>query len=170
MAFYSKRQEALDYLCTKKEKQMFGSIEFYVVAVFVAAAVIGLAAMPRHKGEARTFLYGGELMEGGEPSQPCILVRVDDRGRLDIYRYGLTGVTMAGAYSLAVKIVGFDVTVEERLTAGARGAAEATTAYACVDCLGSECYHVQYRSEATGRSAAFSINVRPGNQVTRLLG
>lgn len=148
---------------------MFGSIEFYVVAVFVAAAVIGLAAMPRQKGEARTFLYAGEIAPASMPAEAGIEAVVDDRGRLEIYRYGLEGVGMAGAYSLAVKIIGFDVTIEERLTAGPRTAETAGMGYACIDCLGPERYHIQYRSEATGRNAAFSLNIRPGNKVLRPL-
>lgn len=148
---------------------MFGSIEFYVVAVFLAAAVIGLAAMPRTKGEVRTFLYAGELAPDSTPSEAGIVARVDDRGRLEIYRYGLEGISMAGAYSLAVKIAGFDVTIEERLTAGPQNAEEAAIGFASIDCLGTERYHIQYRSEASGRSAAFSINIRPGNEVKRLL-
>lgn len=148
---------------------MFGSIEFYVVAVFIAAAVIGLAAMPRSKGEARTFLYAGELAPDITPSEAGILAHVDNHGRLEIYRYGLEGISMAGAYSLAVKIIGFDVTIEERLTTGTRSAENAAIGFASIDCLGPERYHIQYRSEATGRSAAFSINIRPGNEVKRLL-
>lgn len=154
----------------KAKNSMFGSIEFYVVAVFIAAAVIGLAAMPRTKGEARTFLFAGELAPDSTPSEAGIVARVDDRGRLEIYRYGLEGISMEGAYSLAVKITGFDVTIEERLTAGSRSAEAASIGYASIDCLASERYHIQYRSEVTGRSAAFSINMRPGNEVKRLLG
>lgn len=149
---------------------MFGSIEFYVVAVFVAAAVIGLAAMPRDKGEARTFLYAGGLAPDSTPSEAGILARVNDRGHLEIFRYGLESISMDGAYSLAVKVTGFDITIEERLTPGRRTGEEAATGFAEIDCLGSERYHIQYRSEATGRNAAFSINIRPGNEVKRLLG
>lgn len=149
---------------------MFGSVEFYVVAVFVAAAVIGLAAMPRRKGEVRTYLYAGELYAVDEPSEAGVAVQVDERGGVCVYRYGLEGVTMGGAYSLAVKVGGFDVTIEERLTAGPRGAEAAGTGFARIDCLASERYHIQYRCEATASSAAFSLTIRPGNKVFRKLG
>ena len=41
---------------------MFDSIEFYVITAFVAAAVVGAAAMPSRRSAAREFLYGGELI------------------------------------------------------------------------------------------------------------
>ncbi len=141
----------------------FSSPEFYVVAVFVAAAVIGLAAMPGQKGEVRTFLYAGMLDYDGIPSEPCITARVDDSGHLHIHRLGLSGISTDGAYSIAVKVSGFDVTIEERLTGGA------DKAHAIIDCLGLERYHIRYRSEATGRSAAFSLRIAPGNTIDRLL-
>lgn len=97
---------------------MLGSIEFYVVAAFVAAAVIGIVAMPKSRGEVRTFLYAGELDSSACDTEPSVVAHVDNHGRLEIYRYGLEGVGMAGAFSLAVKINGFDVTIEERLTTG----------------------------------------------------
>ena len=148
---------------------MLGSIEFYVVAAFVAAAVIGIVAMPKSRGEVRTFLYAGELDSSACDTEPSVVAHVDNHGRLEIYRYGLEGVGMAGAFSLAVKINGFDVTIEERLTTGHMSAGEAAMGYACIDCLGPERYHIQYRSEATGRNAAFSLNIKPGNEITRLL-
>lgn len=146
-------------------------IEFYIIAAFVAAAVVGMAAMPSHRGEIRTFLYGGELLSSDttDATEPSIEAVVDSRGRLVIVRHGLTGVNMSGAYSVAVKVSGFDVTIDERLTPGRQPADEALSASAIIDCLGPERYHIQYISEATGRSAAFSLNIRPGNRMERLL-
>ena len=145
-----------------------GSMEFYVAAVFVAAAVICLASRPARKGPARTFLYAGEPGFGGTPSEARLTARVDESGRLEIYRYGLEGVSADGAYSLAVEIRGFDVTINERLTPGS-GTGCADMAKATLDCFGQERYHILYRSEATGRSAAFSLRIAPGNRIDRLL-
>lgn len=148
---------------------MFGSIEFYIITAFVAAAVIGFSAMPSRRGTARTFLFGGELFDDVAPSVPGIVFVVGDDGVLDVYRFGIDGVDMSGAYSLALTIIGFDITIEERLTAGRLNGAVATAAHARIDCLGRERYHFLYRNEAIGRSAAFSLNIRPGNRIERLL-
>lgn len=150
---------------------MFDSVEFYVVAVFVAAAIVGVAAQPRRRGEVRTFLYGGELLGSDGPSEAGIIARVDDRGALEIFRYGFEGMSATGYYSVAVKVCGFDVTIEERVGAGREAGSPAPrTGYVRIDCLGSERYHIQYKSEATGTCAAFSLNMRPGNRIERLLG
>lgn len=147
----------------------FGSIEFYVIMAFAAAAVVGLAAMPSQRSAARTFLYAGEIYDDAPASDAGIVALVQKDGSLVIHRFGLEGVGMEGAYSLALTIIGFDITVEERLTAGPRQALPATEARVRIDCLGAERYHFNFRSEATGRSAAFSLNIRPGNRIERLL-
>ncbi len=149
---------------------IFNTVEFYVITAFIAAAVVGASAMPSRKGAARTFLFSGTLWPSDEPSQPCIVVKVSDTGELEIQRFGLDGLYMDGAYSLAVTIIGFDVTIEERLTPGGRRSSEAAVgATAVLDCFGAERYHFNYRSDATGRSAAFSLNIRPGNRIERIL-
>lgn len=148
---------------------MFDSVEFYIISAFIAAAVIGFAAMPSRRGSARTFLFAGELYDDVAPSVPGIVFQVSDKGTLDVYRFGLDGVSISGAYSLALTIIGFDITIEERLTAGRRDDTPATAAHAVIDCLGPERYHIHYRNEALGRSAAFSLNMRPGNRIERKL-
>lgn len=148
---------------------MFDSIEFYVITAFVAAAVVGAAAMPSRRSAAREFLYGGELIFDAAPSVPGIVGVVGDDGVLTIYRFGLTGVGSAGAYSIAVTIIGFDVTITERLTAGNGCGQPPTAASVRLDCLGRERYHFHYVNENLHRSAAFSLNIRPGNRIERLL-
>lgn len=146
------------------------SIEFYVVAVFVAAAIIGLAALPARKGPVRTFLYAGTITpdESGE-TEPSIILQVLDNGRLHISRHALAGIADDGAYSLAVKVSGFDVKIEERTVAGRLTPGALMLGEATVDCLALERYHFQYRCEDLGRSAAFSLNLRPGNTISRPL-
>lgn len=147
---------------------IFNTVEFYIVAAFVAAAVVASAAMPSRRGAARTFLYAGTLRSDAAPSDPGIVAIVEDDGTLTIHRFGLDGVTDTGAYSLAVTIIGFDVTIDERIVPGRTGA-PVTAAYATLDCLGPERYHFQYRSEAAAGSAAFTLNIRPGNRIDRRL-
>lgn len=148
---------------------IFQTVEFYIITAFIAAAVVAAASMPSHRGPVRTFLYGGTLRGDAAQSQPGIVALVNDRGQLEIHRFGLEGMTESGAYSLAVNISGFDVTIDERLTPGNRHDAPVTAAWATLDCLGRERYHFSYRSEATGRSAAFTLNISPGNRMERQL-
>ncbi|MDE6197717.1 MAG: hypothetical protein K2F91_07630 [Muribaculaceae bacterium] len=148
---------------------IFQTVEFYVITAFVAAAVIAAVAMPSQKGAARTFFFSGILHSEPQASEPAVTFTVDDDGRLVIDRFGLDGIGAGGAYSLAVTLIGFDVTIEERLTAGDRHGSPVTSATAVLDCFGAERYHFNYRSEATGRGAAFSLNIRPGNRIVRRL-
>lgn len=151
---------------------IFNTVEFYVITAFIAAAVIAAVAMPSQKGAARTFLYGGTLRSDAAPSEPGIVAIVGDDGNLTIHRFGLDDLGEDGTYSLAVTIIGLDVTIEERVRSS-RPLNECNPSYdaawAVLDCLGPERYHFNYRSEATGRSAAFSLNIRPGNRIERLL-
>lgn len=152
---------------------IFQSIEFYVIAAAIAAAIVAACIVPSDRGPVRTFLFAGILTDPASettpPSGQGIVAQVDDSGYLVIYRFGLEGVYGNGAYSLAVKIAGFDVTVEERLTPGIRSCPLMTQAHAVLDCFGAERYHFRYNSEATGRSAFFTLNIRPGNKITREL-
>ena len=144
---------------------IFQTVEFYVITVFVSAAIVAVLAMPSRRSAARAGTLRSDLV----PSEPGIVALVGNDGTLAIHRFGIEGVWVSGAYSLAVTIIDFDVTIEERLTPGSNIDAEATAAYAVLDCFGAERYHFNYRSEATGRNAAFSLNIKPGNRIERLL-
>lgn len=148
---------------------IFNTVEFYVVTAFIAAAVVGFAALPARRGAARQILVGGDLLFDAPSAEPEIVFAVEDNGDIRVMRHGLEGVLESGAYSLAVTVIGFDVTIEERLTVGRGEGVEAVAACAKISGLGAERYHFQYRSEATGRSAAFSLNLRPGNSISRPL-
>jgi len=148
---------------------IFQTVEFYVVMVFIAAVVVGLAAMPSRRGEARQQLVGGDLIYDAAPSGPGIVLIVNDDATFTIYRFGLENVDESGAFSLAVTFIGFDITIDERLVYGRQGGRDATAARATIKGVAPERYHILYRSEATGRNAAFSLNMRPGNRIDREL-
>lgn len=135
---------------------------------FIAASVVAFAAMPNRRGEARTFFYAAELLQDDKSSEPIVRFEVDERGRLHITRYGLDGITDVGAMSLAVVIIGFDVTINERLTPSTEGNI-CNTGRVVVDCLGAERYHIQYRNEKACRSTAFTMTLKPGYSIERQL-
>lgn len=156
---------------------IFQTVEFYVIAAVVAAAVVAAAALPRRRGPVRTFMYAGDLESGGSlGGDPAIEVSVTPEGLMEIRRTGLVGVSDTGAWSLAVNISAFDVTINERITAGRRRRADdgpegpaPDSGRALLDCFGRERYHFRYLSEATGRSCAFTLTVNPGARIRRTL-
>lgn len=169
---------------------IFQTPEFYVITAGIAAAIVAYAALPSHRGPARQTLCAGTLLFGLPPSEPAIEVQVDaDGSNLTIRRLGLEGINADGAYSVAVTVAGFDITVNERLTPGRRvsvgrrsvgagiTALEApdgadmppTAAEVTITGFAPERYHFRYESEATGRSAAFYLTLTPGARATRLL-
>lgn len=148
---------------------IFQTVEFYVVMVFIAAAVVGLAAMPSRRGEARQQLVAGELIYDAAPSVPGIVIIVNDDATFTIYRFGLENVAESGAFSLVVTFIGFDITIDERVVYGRQDGRMATAAQATIKGVAPERYHILYRSEATGRNAALSLNMRPGNRIDREL-
>lgn len=149
----------------------FNSIEFYVIAGVIAAAVVALSAMPGRRGAAVLHMAAGELSDSktaGE-AEPGIDVRVDDERRVIITRRGIRGVGDTGAASLAVNVRGFDVEIEERLTAGRLPLERRDTAVFVLDFLGAERYHIKYNSEDAGVFAAFSLPVKEGIRISREL-
>ena len=150
----------------------FSEVEFYVLAVLTAAAVVGLCVKPSAKGEARQYLLAGKLGDENPDGTPSIEIEVTDQGSVILTRRGLSGLVHPdGAVSLAVNVAEFDITIDERIVAGHSEAAvpEVTTARFTIDFLGRERYHLKSRSEALGVMAATSLHVRPGIKISRKL-
>lgn len=146
----------------------FQTVEFYVICAFIAGAIVAYAAIPSRRGPVRTFLYGGTLLRDTIPDEPAISLIVRDDGMVVITRQGLEGINESGAWSLAMEVNGFDVTLRERLTPG-RGGEPVYSAYAIIDALGPERFHFQYISEATSLKTAFTLTLLPGNKITHPL-
>ena len=154
-----------------------GSVEFYVALAVVAAAIVALSVKPSGRGAARQYLMAGTLCGCAEPYAPAddgdsgrIDISCNDDGTVALTRCGLRGMNSTGAVSLAITVIGFDVTIEERV-AEPREAGEPTDmALFTLDFMGHERYHVKYNSEATGSFVSFSLNNRPGLTFSRKLG
>ncbi|MDE5569016.1 MAG: hypothetical protein K2J12_11345 [Muribaculaceae bacterium] len=148
---------------------VFQTVEFYVIVSVVAAAVIAVVSLPERKGEVKLHLIAGELLQQADfeaadgPGNGQLLIEVHAGNFVSIRRTGLDGVTMAGAVSLAVKVSGFDIVIEERVTAGAASPfGMATGALFHLDFLAPEWYHIRYESERFSEHAAFTLHVREG--------
>lgn len=145
-----------------------GSIEFYVYATLVAAAIVAFLARPSSRGEARQHLLAGELSNASNRSwsdnasvSPAISLIVRDDGAVVLFRHGIEGVTSSGAVSLAVTVIGFDITIEERIVPGNNLDDPIDTATFVLDFLAPDRYHLKYNSSATSSFVATTLLVRP---------
>lgn len=148
---------------------IFQTVEFYVIATVVAAAIIAFITKPGSHGEARQVLLAGNLLYIDNENSPSIKMEALDNGNVVLSRYGVADLTMSGAVSLAITIVGFDISIEERITEGVGNDDVINCAEFKLDCIGNERYHVKYNSEKTGRFVAFTFNNRPGYSVQKIL-
>lgn len=149
---------------------IFQTVEFYVIVCVIAAAVVALAALPSKRGEAQLHMAAGELSEDcGDSNAATLHAICNDDGSVTLRRTGLHGMTASGAVSLAATVIGFDVSIQERLSAGYRNDTPTPTATFRLDFLARERYHITYRSEDTGLFAAFTLSNRPGLHVTKQL-
>lgn len=145
-----------------------GSVEFYVYATLVAAAIVAFLARPSSRGEARQHLLAGELSNASNRSwsdsnsaQPAISLIVRDDGAVVLFRHGIEDVSSSGAVSLAITVIGFDITIEERIVPGNNLDDPIDTATFVLDFLAPDRYHLKYNSSATSSFVATTLLVRP---------
>lgn len=147
---------------------IFQSVEFYVIATLVAALVAGVALRPTARGAVREYLVPSVLSLSGDGT-PAVTATVGDDGVLSLRRTAIPPVTATGAVSARVTVNGPDIKVEERVVYGRVAGEEVDTATITLEYLAAGRYHLQYISEATGLSAAMTVNIRPGYRVSRRL-
>lgn len=147
---------------------VFQSVEFYVIAAVVAAAIVAYSAKSGTHGPARQFLIPGVLTNEGKRVSPMIELICNDDGSVLLRRYGVEGVTLSGAVSLAIKVIGFDVKIKERIVEGKHGDEEIIdTSSFLLEFMAQERYFISYTSEATGLFVAVTLKNRPGNHVIK---
>jgi len=146
------------------------SVEFYVIAAVIAAAIIGYSASPGSAGEIRKHLLAGTLCLTGQAKEnnPAIAVRCLENGDVLLTRTGIEGMSESGAVSIVVTVKGFDIQIEEKLIQNNSGT-PVDTALFTLDFLGLERYSIRYDSPDTGLFAAFTLNNRPGMQFSARL-
>lgn len=147
---------------------ILGSVEFYIYATVVAAAIVAYLARPSSRGEARQYLLAGELSNASNCAwtdlptlPPSISIIVRDDGAVVLFRHGLDGVSTSGAVSLAITVIGYDITIEERIVPGNNLDDPIDTATFVLDFLAPDRYHLKYNSSATSRFATATLLVRP---------
>lgn len=147
------------------------AVEIYVLLAVAAAAVVALCVKPSARGEAVTRLLAGRLcrLEDVPAQTPSVDFECLDDGNVLLSRRGLKDLNESGAVSLVVTVIGFDVTVEERIVAGCDGGEPVDTALFTLDFLGPERYHIRYVSEPTASAASLTLHNRPGMHISRTL-
>lgn len=145
---------------------MFHSVEFYVILLTVAALAVGLIVKPRDKGQAETSFAAGRLSRDVDTT-PRLQFRCLDNGDLEITRCGLTGLTSAATVAIAITRIGFDISIEERITPAAGDGEPIERATFIVPDLASERYHITYNSAAYSLFLATTLPLRPGISFVR---
>lgn len=147
------------------------------MATIVAAAVIALCVRPSSRGRAREHLLSGVLCQfcgdsadgSCEVKEPGISFECLENGNVLLTRYGLRGLTDSDAVSLAVTVIGFDVTIEERIHRGTTPGEPVDTALFTLEFFGRERYHIHYSSEPTAMAASLTLSNRDGLHADRVL-
>ena len=149
------------------------SVEFYVIAVVVAAAVVAFLGHKPQGGPARQYLLAGVISQEGVSDRPSIELLCGDDGSVILRRHGLRGVREDGAVSLADGGKGFDVRIIERVVPGREPWQPVDTASFILDFMGREHYFISYTSESRSSEsdlfASLTLNNRPGNRVAKNL-
>lgn len=144
---------------------IYNTVEFYVIAVVVAAAVIALSARRDGTGAVRQILLPTLLRCSGESRPDAIeLISMDD-GNVLLRRHGLKDLGDRGAVSLAVEVKGFDVKIKERLVPG--GGEPVDTAEVVLDFMGRERYFINYAAGSIDGVVAFTFHNRDGMHIIR---
>lgn len=146
-----------------------GSVEFYVIAAVVAAAVIAFSARRGDEGPARQILLPGVLVKSDRNSGKVIELICNEDGSVVLRRYGVEGVTVSGAVSLAITVRGFDVLIKERIVEGNPVDEMIDTASFVLDFMGEERYFISYSAEAYGLFVALTLKNRVGNRIVKPL-
>lgn len=151
------------------------SIEFYVIAVVVAAALIALLGRTPSRGPIRRYRISGVMLSPRDvPSKPGLELTCDDDCRLTIRRGGLSDGVWADV-AIEIEQKGFDLQIHEKLTPASPGslAKVEDAALFTLDFLAREHYFISYHSAATPTNpegvANFTVNIKPGLRSTRQL-
>lgn len=150
---------------------LLSSVEIYVLLALLAAAVLALCMNPSKKGEAISHLLAGTFcqFEDNGIDSPIIDFECLESGNVLLTRRGLLNLTESSAVSLAITIIGFDITIQERIVIGNGSGEPINTALFTLDFIGAERYHIRYISEQTSSAASLTLNNRPEMHVSRQL-
>lgn len=93
-----------------------GSLEFYVIALAVAAAIVGALMRPANKAKARvSFCRGETLLTEAAEAESTIAVESDGKGHLLLTHRGVILPSSDCEINCSVTISGEEIKIAERL-------------------------------------------------------
>ncbi len=143
------------------------SVEFYVIMFTVAALLVGLIVKPREKGPAETSFVTAMVLDRETDTTPRLEFRCLDNGDVALIRSGLSGITDTATVALAITRIGFDISIEERVTPGSGGYPVERASF-LLEGLGAERYHITYNASSCSLFISATLPNRPGINFTRL--
>ena len=138
------------------------SVEFYVLMFTVAALLVGLIVKPKEKGAAETSFATAMVLDRETDTTPRLEFKCLENGDVVLIRSGLSGITDTATVALAVTRIGFDISIEERITPGEGDGEAVERATFILGNLGAERYHVTYNSSAYSLFMSTTLVNRPG--------
>jgi len=142
------------------------SIEFYVLALVVAVALVGLFFGERQTQPAASRIITMDVMQRLADEYPAgeIRLTMSDIGVLTIFHAGVD-IAPGQLLNVVVTMAGSKVKVVEKLTGSATGPAEAADVCCTVHLQrGVDRYHVRYESPMTGQWCLMTIDQEQGSQ------
>ncbi len=129
---------------------------------------IGIIVKPAGHGPAETlFVEGLPDLEPEADTTPRIEVKCCDNGDITLRRCGLEGLTSAATIALAITRIGFDITIEERITPVDGFGIPITSTTFTLKGFARERYHLTYNSSAFSTFLATSFPNHPGIEFSR---
>ncbi len=128
-----------------------GSLEFYVIALAVAVALIVLMMRPNDKGEALSFFARGVI--GSDDGSNDLEITTDANGRLEWVRHGVAIDSTDCQINCAVTVIDHDIKIVEKRVTDRLAAISPQTCsvkFSCMDTLRPGRYHLRYESEWSG--------------------
>ena len=131
----------------------FHSIEFYIIALFVAFALIGLIFGTTARGPARTQIVAFDLSEIDGEAQPLVTFTAQSDGKMRVERPAME-INQGDTVNLVATLIDDKLKLVEKRGVSARGTDPAVVhAVALLKIPQGRRLSVRYESEVTGQWA-----------------
>ena len=146
----------------------FHSVEFYVMALFVAFTLLGLIVSPRLGGAAASTMAAMDFEPRGEVPRGTLLLTAGAKGAIEVRRYGLS-VREGETVYLTATIIDDKMTIVEKRGTKVVGEPRDVDGVATLKKMPNRKLHVRYDSEVTGEWGLLTFLNVDGNHVPATL-
>ena len=135
----------------------FNSIEFYIIALFVAFALVGLIFGTSSRGPARTQIVAFDLSDVDGAAQPVVTLTAQPDGRMRVERPAME-INQGDTVNLVATLIDDKLKLVEKRGVSARGTEPyVVSATALLKIPQNRRLSVRYESEITGQWATASF-------------